>query len=173
MPRRGGPIQKRPIPHVKKVLAVASGKGGVGKSTIAGAFTPIFLLIRQFTRAPYSQSCIFSRDAKASIPWTTHMCWRAGLGYIWAVCTDTHGSPTHGRAALVVKCVPKLLIHILINRIARFVFSGCDSSRHKPWLADHVHGLSPAQVWTRCVARRCHSGLAWVDGTEGGTAVTV
>ncbi|KIM56549.1 hypothetical protein SCLCIDRAFT_17148 [Scleroderma citrinum Foug A] len=35
MPRRGGTIQKRPIPHVKKVLAVASGKGGVGKSTIA------------------------------------------------------------------------------------------------------------------------------------------
>ncbi|KAF8841471.1 P-loop containing nucleoside triphosphate hydrolase protein [Paxillus ammoniavirescens] len=35
MPRRGGPIQKRPIPHVKKVIAVASGKGGVGKSTIA------------------------------------------------------------------------------------------------------------------------------------------
>ncbi|KIJ60724.1 hypothetical protein HYDPIDRAFT_138651 [Hydnomerulius pinastri MD-312] len=35
MPRRGGPIQKRPIPYVKKVLAVASGKGGVGKSTVA------------------------------------------------------------------------------------------------------------------------------------------
>ncbi|KAH9949744.1 P-loop containing nucleoside triphosphate hydrolase protein [Amylocystis lapponica] len=35
MPRRGGPIQKRPLPHVKKVLAVASGKGGVGKSTVA------------------------------------------------------------------------------------------------------------------------------------------
>ncbi|KAH0828609.1 P-loop containing nucleoside triphosphate hydrolase protein [Lanmaoa asiatica] len=35
MPRRGGPIQKRPIPHVSKVLAVASGKGGVGKSTVA------------------------------------------------------------------------------------------------------------------------------------------
>lgn len=36
MPRRGGPIQKRPIPHVSKVLAIASGKGGVGKSTVAG-----------------------------------------------------------------------------------------------------------------------------------------
>ncbi|KAI6026530.1 hypothetical protein PISMIDRAFT_284698 [Pisolithus microcarpus 441] len=35
LPRRGGLIQKRPIPHVKKVLAVASGKGGVGKSTVA------------------------------------------------------------------------------------------------------------------------------------------
>ncbi|KAG1838989.1 P-loop containing nucleoside triphosphate hydrolase protein [Suillus tomentosus] len=35
MPRRGGPIQKRHIEHVKKVIVVASGKGGVGKSTIA------------------------------------------------------------------------------------------------------------------------------------------
>ncbi|OSX62455.1 hypothetical protein POSPLADRAFT_1142964 [Postia placenta MAD-698-R-SB12] len=35
MPRRGGPPQKRAIPHVARVLAVASGKGGVGKSTVA------------------------------------------------------------------------------------------------------------------------------------------
>ncbi|KAG6839853.1 hypothetical protein C0991_011063 [Blastosporella zonata] len=35
MPRRAGPIVKRGIPNVRKVLAVASGKGGVGKSTIA------------------------------------------------------------------------------------------------------------------------------------------
>ncbi|EGN97157.1 hypothetical protein SERLA73DRAFT_183790 [Serpula lacrymans var. lacrymans S7.3] len=35
IPRRGQPIPKRPIPNVKKVIAVASGKGGVGKSTVA------------------------------------------------------------------------------------------------------------------------------------------
>ncbi|PSR81324.1 hypothetical protein PHLCEN_2v6403 [Hermanssonia centrifuga] len=35
IPRRNAPIQKRPIPNVKKVIAVASGKGGVGKSTVA------------------------------------------------------------------------------------------------------------------------------------------
>ena len=35
MPRRSLPA-KRGIPHVKKVIAVASGKGGVGKSTVAG-----------------------------------------------------------------------------------------------------------------------------------------
>ncbi|KAI0361845.1 P-loop containing nucleoside triphosphate hydrolase protein [Trametes cingulata] len=35
MPRKGGPIAKRPLPHVKTVVAVASGKGGVGKSTVA------------------------------------------------------------------------------------------------------------------------------------------
>lgn len=36
MPRRSGPSAKRPIPHAKTVVAVGSGKGGVGKSTIAG-----------------------------------------------------------------------------------------------------------------------------------------
>ncbi|KAF9788243.1 P-loop containing nucleoside triphosphate hydrolase protein [Thelephora terrestris] len=35
MPRRGGLPQKRPIPNVKKTVVVASGKGGVGKSTVA------------------------------------------------------------------------------------------------------------------------------------------
>jgi len=35
MPRRGLPL-RRGIPNVKKVIAVASGKGGVGKSTVAG-----------------------------------------------------------------------------------------------------------------------------------------
>ena len=36
MPRRGGgPPAKRPLPNVRKVVAVSSGKGGVGKSTIA------------------------------------------------------------------------------------------------------------------------------------------
>ncbi|KAF5326969.1 hypothetical protein D9619_004103 [Psilocybe cf. subviscida] len=35
MPRRGGPIQKRPISNVDKVLAVPSGKGDAGKSITA------------------------------------------------------------------------------------------------------------------------------------------
>ncbi|KAF8610168.1 P-loop containing nucleoside triphosphate hydrolase protein [Ceratobasidium sp. AG-I] len=35
MPRRGGPIVKRPIPNARKVVVVASGKGGVGKSTVS------------------------------------------------------------------------------------------------------------------------------------------
>lgn len=29
-------MEKRQIPNVKHVVAVASGKGGVGKSTVAG-----------------------------------------------------------------------------------------------------------------------------------------
>ena len=36
MPRRGGPPKKQKIPGVKHVIAVTSGKGGVGKSTVAG-----------------------------------------------------------------------------------------------------------------------------------------
>ena len=35
MQAHGGPITKNPIPGVKHVIAVASGKGGVGKSTVA------------------------------------------------------------------------------------------------------------------------------------------
>ena len=35
MQPHGGPIHKQPIPGVKKIIAVASGKGGVGKSTVA------------------------------------------------------------------------------------------------------------------------------------------
>lgn len=35
MQAHGGPVRKRPIPGVKHIIAVASGKGGVGKSTVA------------------------------------------------------------------------------------------------------------------------------------------
>lgn len=35
MAPHGGPIRKKPLPGVKHVIAVASGKGGVGKSTVA------------------------------------------------------------------------------------------------------------------------------------------
>ncbi|KAI0320137.1 P-loop containing nucleoside triphosphate hydrolase protein [Amylostereum chailletii] len=35
IPRRGGVPERRPIAGVKKVVVVASGKGGVGKSTVA------------------------------------------------------------------------------------------------------------------------------------------
>lgn len=35
MPRRGGSMMKRLIPNVRRVVVVASGKGGVGKSTVS------------------------------------------------------------------------------------------------------------------------------------------
>jgi ATP-binding protein involved in chromosome partitioning len=39
-PRRRGLPQKRAIRDVKKVVAVSSAKGGVGKSTVAGSCFP-------------------------------------------------------------------------------------------------------------------------------------
>ena len=44
MPRKGGPIEKRSIVNVEKVLAVASGKGGVGKSTVASSTHSIWFV---------------------------------------------------------------------------------------------------------------------------------
>ena len=35
MHSHGGPAPKITLPHIKYVVAVASGKGGVGKSTVA------------------------------------------------------------------------------------------------------------------------------------------
>ncbi|OJA07801.1 hypothetical protein AZE42_03421 [Rhizopogon vesiculosus] len=40
MPRRGGPIQKRRIPHVKRAIVVASGKGGVVNLAFSLAMLP-------------------------------------------------------------------------------------------------------------------------------------
>ena len=38
MGAHGGPIKKLPIPGIKHIVAVASGKGGVGKSTFIETF---------------------------------------------------------------------------------------------------------------------------------------
>jgi ATP-binding protein involved in chromosome partitioning len=59
MPRRGLP-PKRGIPHVKKVVAVASGKGGVGKSTVAGHVLPPSLFSCVAIRHPLKVNLAFS-----------------------------------------------------------------------------------------------------------------
>lgn len=41
--KRGLPV-KKPIEGVKNVILVASGKGGVGKSTVAGQSTNILVI---------------------------------------------------------------------------------------------------------------------------------
>jgi ATP-binding protein involved in chromosome partitioning len=47
-PRRRGLPEKRKIRDVKKVIAVSSAKGGVGKSTIAGTASVAFQLCTGF-----------------------------------------------------------------------------------------------------------------------------
>lgn len=48
-------ISVKPIPNVKSIIAVAAGKGGVGKSTIAGSNSCLLAI---------SQHCSVSHDAK-------------------------------------------------------------------------------------------------------------
>ena len=55
IPRRGLPPKRR-IPNVEKIVAVSSAKGGVGKSTIAGA-APSMLPINPQYLMRRSQPC--------------------------------------------------------------------------------------------------------------------
>lgn len=67
MPRRGGIPPKRSIPNVKKVILVASGKGGVGKSTVAGALASARLQrIDMFMTGVNSELGICARYAERS-----------------------------------------------------------------------------------------------------------
>lgn len=54
---RGLPKQK-PIPGVKEVIVVASGKGGVGKSTTAGLMALTFLDALTLCLLPQSPMCL-------------------------------------------------------------------------------------------------------------------
>ncbi|CDR88926.1 related to nucleotide-binding protein NBP35 [Sporisorium scitamineum] len=57
MPRRGtgGPPQPRRIPHVKHVVCVSSGKGGVGKSTISANLAVALSLTHPSSSSPSEQ----------------------------------------------------------------------------------------------------------------------
>ena len=58
MPRmqRGLPT-KRKIPNVKQTIVVASGKGGVGKSTVSGKTLYRYVARKAELSLQYSQSC--------------------------------------------------------------------------------------------------------------------
>ena len=104
MPRRGGPIVKRPIPNVSKVIAVASGKGGVGKSTVAGgscyslkelAYLCIRLGSQLGVRPSYETRQRATEEAARRTP---------RLGHLWTVNTKTHGARQCRRASNHRQC---------------------------------------------------------------------
>lgn len=97
IPRRGGPIQRRPIPHVKKVVAVASGKGGVGKSTVAGASGCSLPSGVAHNAPPHSEPRFRASNAPRPLPRPAAR--RAARPrHLWAVRPKTHG-PRHRRGA--------------------------------------------------------------------------
>jgi hypothetical protein len=94
MPTRGGgPPVRKSIPHIKRVIAVASGKGGVGKSTIVGTngmlhcFHPILKLL-------YSKSRHLVRFEQV---WPqTITCWPPGPRHFWPLDTEVDGLRERG-----------------------------------------------------------------------------
>lgn len=107
MPRRGGPIEKRGIANVDKVIAVASGKGGVGKSTIARryALDYFFLpILFRISRKPRLRTCA------PEAPTNQHSSARGHPRprHIWAVRPHPHGSAKRGRTGVDEQYVPHL-----------------------------------------------------------------
>lgn len=78
--RRGLP-EKRPIKDVKKVIAVSSAKGGVGKSTIAGISTAGIMVAEFGSLMRHSQPRSLFR-AERSPEWYT------GYRYFRSLGTD-------------------------------------------------------------------------------------
>lgn len=132
MPRRGGPIQKRSLPHVKKVLAVASGKGGVGKSTIAVNLAFALAMQRKSSRVGILDLDIFGpstpklmglesaeeprlTEGGAIIPITNHGLPCMSMGFLLPRSADTDSNtdtPVVWRGLMVQKAVQQLLFDV-------------------------------------------------------------
>ncbi|KAI9437004.1 P-loop containing nucleoside triphosphate hydrolase protein [Lactarius indigo] len=111
MPRRGLP-PKRSIPHVKKVVAVASGKGGVGKSTVAVnlAFS---IASRKRVRVGVLDLDIFGPSvpkllAGALVPLTNHGLPAMSMGFL----LPGADAPVTWRGLMVQKAVQQLLFDV-------------------------------------------------------------
>ncbi|KAG5649412.1 hypothetical protein H0H81_004026 [Sphagnurus paluster] len=137
MPRRGGPMVKRGIPNVRKVIAVASGKGGVGKSTVAVNLAFALASLRDPITAARLRVGILDLDifgpsvptlmglensgepelteGGALTPLTNHGLPTMSMGYLLPRSPDsdsTHDTPVVWRGLMVQKAVQQLLFDV-------------------------------------------------------------
>lgn len=171
MPRRGGPIQKRPIPHVSKVLAVASGKGGVGKSTVAGSHDSFFLC---FTchESYYVVNLAFALAIQK--PSSLGRRLRVGIldldifgPSIPTLMGLQHADePALTSGMLPLHC-PSHPSHYFVSQRRRNVAS------HEPRTANHVHGVPSSTVDREQAKRRCRCCMERSDGPESGATIAL
>ncbi|KAJ7049465.1 P-loop containing nucleoside triphosphate hydrolase protein, partial [Mycena amicta] len=131
IPRKStGPPQKRVIPNVKRVLAVASGKGGVGKSTVAVnlAFALSGLKLRvgildldifgpsipTLMGLQHSEEPLLTSKG-ALIPLMNHGIPTMSMGYLLPRAPESdsvHDTPVVWRGLMVQKAVQQLLFDV-------------------------------------------------------------
>ncbi|KAH6904136.1 P-loop containing nucleoside triphosphate hydrolase protein [Coprinopsis sp. MPI-PUGE-AT-0042] len=136
MPRRGGPAAKRKIANVQKVVAVASGKGGVGKSTVATNLAFALALLKNPSTGARLRVGVLDLDifgpsiptlmgltkagepdltpAGALIPMTNHGLPCMSMGFLLPSTAneDNTDTPVVWRGLMVQKAVQQLLFDV-------------------------------------------------------------